>query len=95
MRFFKGGYRLLGQPELRIRQPKVEDGLDVVGLDADGLEVQVFSRVDVPVDEETVAFAYEGLGIVAVANDSGIGELRSLFDVALDETSKREVGAGS
>ena len=79
--------------QMRTCQSKVEDSLDAIGLDTTNrLKIQIFCRVKVAIDKDTISFVEKCLPIVAVTIKSNRGVLRSLFNVAFEETYNQETG---
>ena len=83
MQLFEGLQALIVVAEALIDEAEGVDGLDAVGLNADGLEEELLGAVVVLVNEERVALVDEGLRVVAIVLDGQVGELLGGLEVVL------------
>ena len=92
MEFFKGLHGLAERAELPIDETEVEDGLDAVGLDTDGLEVELLGAVELAaLFDERVAEVHECARIVPVVPHGERRVLGRLRQVALEQVQEGQV----
>mmetsp|Transcript_38063 Transcript_38063/g.85033 ORF Transcript_38063/g.85033 Transcript_38063/m.85033 type:complete len:340 (+) Transcript_38063:566-1585(+) len=92
--FLEGLLGLLEGAHFQVDHAQVVDGLDAVGLHADGLEVKLLGHVQLPLDHEAVPLVHKSLGVVPVVGVRHVRVNLGLDVVLLQKVDEAEVGGG-
>jgi hypothetical protein len=74
-----------------VNEAQVVNGLNAISLNANSLKEKLLGSVIVFIDEETVAFVDECLGVVSVVLNSQISKRLSRLKIVLEEVEERNV----
>mmetsp|Transcript_18116 Transcript_18116/g.51657 ORF Transcript_18116/g.51657 Transcript_18116/m.51657 type:complete len:203 (-) Transcript_18116:1109-1717(-) len=91
MKLLEGEERLLVPADVHVHEAKVVDGLEAVGADTDGLEVDLLGALVLLVHEHAICPVDEGAGVVAVRLDGDLRGALGLSEVGLEEVEEGQV----